>query len=168
MADKKAPEKRNFYKKKIFQIEKDIKDEKSFEQFSWYELNEWSDALTSAHDKFELKCLSICYDSELKEEELTKLNKENTSVDQLCIKLKAKLKERIVRLKSIEKADVMEKEHALENKEHALESQEAKKEKKKRQLQNTWGVFNGKIDAFSQFYANFTTAMSNAKDLSDE
>lgn len=60
MADKKAWEKRNFYKEKISQIDDEIKDEKSFKQFSLYELDELSKALTSAHEKFELKCLSIC------------------------------------------------------------------------------------------------------------
>lgn len=38
----------------------------------------------------------------------------------------------------------------------------------KRQLQNTWGIFNGKIEAFSQFYANFTTAINAEKDLSED
>lgn len=50
MADKKAWENRNFYKQKISQIE----NEKSFKQFLLYELSELSNALASAHEKFEL------------------------------------------------------------------------------------------------------------------
>lgn len=109
MADKKASEKRNFHKNKISQIKSEIEDKKSFEQFSLYELSELSNALVSAHDKFELKCLSNCNDAELEEEKLTKMNEENTNIDRLCIKLKAKLKKRIDQLKSGEKADGMEK-----------------------------------------------------------
>lgn len=123
-----------------------------------YELDELSNALTSAHDKFELKCLSICYDSELEEEKLTEISKENTSVDKLCIKLQAKLKERVDQIKSGVKADLDEKEEEKV----LFEVQKAKHE-----MENTWGMFNGKIGTFSKFYENFTSAMGKATDLSE-
>lgn len=161
MADKKAIEKRQFYKEKIWKIRSQLNDESVFAKISLYELNEFSNALTTAYEKFELKCLAVSCDAELVEKQaLKKINEENETIDNQYIKLKAKLNKRIDQIKSEGKED------ALEEEKNAFEDQIIQEEK--RQLQNTWGFFNGKIEAFSQFYASFTNAINSEKDLSED
>lgn len=162
MADKKALEKRDFYKEKISKIEKDVFDEKLFKKFSVYELNELSKVLASTHDKFELKCLSLSYDAEFDGEKLKQISEENANIDKLCIKMKAKICERIEQIKSgmTEDSDADEKKKS-KNKE-ALQSG-----KKTCEVENTWGMFDNKVETFSKFYENFTAAMEKASDLSE-
>lgn len=67
MAERKAIEKRNFYKEKISKIEEELMGEEEFEKFSLYELSEFSKALTSFHERFELKYLAVSYDADISE-----------------------------------------------------------------------------------------------------
>lgn len=162
MADKKAVEKRNFYKEKISKIGKDINDEESFKNFSVYELNELWAVLSATHDKFEIKCLALSYDDELDSDEQEQIDQENASVDQLCIKIKAKICERIDQIKS----GVMEDSKAEKIKDP--ESEKALESGKKCEVKNNWGMFDGKFGAFSKFYENFISAMGKLSDLPDE
>lgn len=162
MADKKAFEKRKFYKEKILKIQSQLNDESVLKKLSLYELNEFSSALTAAYEKFELKCLALSCDADLDETQISKeIKEEDALMDNQYIKLKAKLNKHIDQMKSEKKEYAVE-----EKKKQALQNEEMCKEK--RQLRNTWGVFNGKIEAFSQFYANFITAMNEENDLSED
>lgn len=162
MADKKALEKRKFYKEKIVKIQSQLNDESEFKKLSSYELGEFLITLTTMHDKFELKCLAISYDADVIEKQaLKEIEAENALIDNQCIKLKAKINKRIDQIKN-------GKEECAFEKENNAEKNQSVHEVKKRKIQNTWGVFNGKIDAFTQFYAKFTTAMKREHDLSDD
>lgn len=134
MPDKRAMEKRNFYIKKIREYHARCESE-AFKSYTIFDLKELLSALKSNHEKFENKCLAVQCDEikELNEQEKPELEKENSEIDSLCLKLKSKISTRLDELinikyalpkaKSIIESIERENEALIENKRSEIDNE---------------------------------------------
>lgn len=156
--DKNNELKMTYYAKKIQDMQKHIHDKATFDTWSIFELRERSDVLKSTYNKHEAKCMTKQNEKDMNETELEKFQDECNEIDELYIKVKAQIEQRIEYLTQNPNAQAMQS-----NNEHksAQKSQNA-------QTREVVQQFTGSLNDWFKFQDEMQQKVVNNANMTDE
>jgi len=155
----KVKARREYFRKAIQKTEKQMQECEASE-WSAIELEERVKQLQGTFEKFEAKCVQLCCECDLSEDEKKQIENDSDAIEAIFLSTKSKMR---MRMELQKKSDVTEVDTSTENEMKKLQISDESSEK----IMRCDAKFNGEFQEWYAFESKFTEIVIGNETLSD-